>query len=83
MHTDSSQAAGVSSEAALNAILALLVAERAGGGSRRTERILSGAGLSDDQIAALTGRDARQVRAIIDNETEVPATAWGHWTAGT
>jgi hypothetical protein len=79
MCTDSKDAAGVSSGAALSGILALVVAEREGGGSRRTERILADAGLSDDQIGALTGRDARQVRAIIDSATKVPVTASGHW----
>ncbi len=81
MHPDTSSAANVDAAAALNGILALLIAEREpreGAAPRRTERILAGAGLSDDQIAALTGRDARQVRATIDADTRVANTAWGH-----
>jgi hypothetical protein len=81
MCTDSHDAAGVSSGATLSGILALLVAEReqrGSGGARRTEPILARAGLTDHQIAALTGRDARQVRELIDDATKVPRTAWGH-----
>ena len=78
MRSDGNHPAGVDSAAALSGILALLVAEREGGGSRRTERILTAAGLSDEQIAAVTGRDVREVRAIIDNATMVPVTASGH-----
>ena len=81
MHTDIDHTAGVDSETALNGILALLVAEREhrpNGGDRRTERILAGVGVSDDQIAALTGHDVRQVRANIASANEVPATASGH-----
>jgi hypothetical protein len=81
MCTDSNDAAGVSSGAALSGILALLVAEREqreGGGSRRTELVLARAGLSDHQITALTGRDARHVRALIDDAAKVPRVAWGH-----
>ena len=55
-------------EAALRGILALLVAdreERRNGESRRTERILARAGLSDEQVAALTGSEAAQVHAIV------------------
>jgi hypothetical protein len=81
MCTDSHDAPGVGSWATLSGILALLVAEREqreSGGARRTERILAGAGLTDHQIAALTGRDARQVRKLIDEATKVPRTAWGH-----
>jgi hypothetical protein len=81
MCSDSNGAAGVSSGAALSGILALLVAEREqreGGEARRTEPLLARAGLSDDQIGALTGRDARHVRALIDADTKIPAAAWGH-----
>jgi hypothetical protein len=81
MHTDIDHAASVDSETALKGILALLVAEReqrADRDARRTERILAAVGLSDDQIAALTGHDVRRVRAIIESATEVPATASGH-----
>jgi hypothetical protein len=81
MWTDSNDAAGVGSGATLSGILALLVAEREqreSGGSRRTELILARAGFSDHQIAALTGRDARQVRELIEDATKVPRTAWGH-----
>jgi len=51
-------------EAALRGILALLVAERQDQGIERAEQILGRAGLGDEQIASLTGRDANQVRAI-------------------
>jgi hypothetical protein len=81
MHTDIDHAAGVDSQTALNGILALLVAEReqrADRGARRTERILAAVGLSDDQIAALTGHDVRGVRAIIESANQVPATPSWH-----
>jgi hypothetical protein len=47
----------IDAAAALNGILALLAT----------------AGLSDDQIAAVTGRDPRHVRALIDSAAEPPA----------
>jgi hypothetical protein len=47
----------IDATAALNGILALLAT----------------AGLSDDQIAAVTGRDSRHVHALIDASTETPA----------
>ena len=47
----------IEATAALDGILALLVT----------------AGLSDDQIAAVTGRDPRHVRALIDSAAEPPA----------
>jgi hypothetical protein len=47
----------IDATASLNGILALLAT----------------AGLSDDQIAALTGRDARDVRALIDASADTPA----------
>jgi hypothetical protein len=47
----------IDAAAALNGILALLTT----------------AGLSDDQIAAVTGRDPRHVRALIDSAAEPPA----------
>jgi hypothetical protein len=81
MRTEKEHGAGVDVTAALNGILALLVAEReqhGNRGARRTELVLAGAGLSDDQIAVLTGHDARQVRAVIDGATALPATASGH-----
>jgi hypothetical protein len=58
-------------ETILNGILALLVAERDGSGGRPTERILAGAGLTDDHIAMLTGRDPARL-------DEPPVTAFGH-----
>jgi hypothetical protein len=57
-------------ETILNGILALLVAERDGARERRTERILADAGLTGDQIAALTGRDPARLERS-------PATAFG------
>lgn len=54
----------------LTGILALLVAERDGATDRPTERILAGAGLTGEQIAALTGHDP----ARLDH---APATAFG------
>ena len=47
----------IDATAALNGILALLAT----------------AGLSDDQIAAVTGRDPRHVRALIDSAVEPQA----------
>lgn len=79
MPGDGNGAAGVDSAAALSGILALLVAEREqreGGGGRRTERILGGAGISVEHIATLTGHDARDVRAVIERGT----VAAGHTT---
>jgi hypothetical protein len=55
----------------LNAILALLVAERDGTSKRGTERILAQVGLTDEQIAALTGRDPARL-------DQPPAIAFGH-----
>ena len=55
----------------LNAILALLVAERDGAGERPTERILADAGLSGEHIAMLTGRDPARL-------DQPPVTAFGH-----
>jgi len=80
MHTNIDHAAGVNSETVLNGILALLVADREqrpDRGARRTEWILAAVGLSDEQIAALTGHDVRRVRAIIETANNVPATANG------
>jgi hypothetical protein len=68
MQTELDHTAGVDQETSLNGILALLVADRdqdANRGARRTERILAGVGFGDEQIAAFTGRDVRQVRAVI------------------
>ena len=48
---------GIDATAALDGIIALLAT----------------AGLSDDQIAAVTGRDARPVRALLAASTESPA----------
>jgi hypothetical protein len=59
----------------LNGILALLVAERDGTSARPTERILADAGLTDEHIAMLTGRDP----ARLDQR---PATAFGHSVLG-
>jgi hypothetical protein len=55
----------------LNGMLALLVAQRDGTDGRPTERILAAAGLTDDHIASLTGRDP----AGLDRP---PTTAFGH-----
>ena len=55
----------------LNGILALLVAERDGRGGRPTERILADAGLTDEHIARLTGRDPARL-------AQPPVTAFGH-----
>ena len=35
--------------------------------------LLAAAGLSDKQIAAVTGRDARRVRVLVDDAAEHPA----------
>jgi hypothetical protein len=78
MHTDTNHAPRLESAAALSGILALLVAERQEREGRvpyRAERILARASLSDDQIAAITGHDASQVRAIIANDTAVASPA--------
>ena len=58
-------------DAILNGILALLVAERDGTKGRTTERILADAGLADEHIARLTGRDPARV-------DQPPVTAFGH-----
>jgi hypothetical protein len=58
-------------ETALRALLALLISEREENGRRpapRTETVLSRAGLSDADIAAVTGGDPTDVRAIIDRD---------------
>ena len=55
----------------LNAILALLVAERDGTRARPTERIVAEAGLTDEHIAMLTGRNPSRL-------DQPPATAFGH-----
>jgi hypothetical protein len=47
----------IDATATLNGILALLAAS----------------GLSDEQIAAATGRDPRQVRSLVDGAAELPA----------
>jgi hypothetical protein len=78
MRTDTNHAQSLDSAAALSGILALLVAEREerdGRGSSGTERILSRTGLSDGQIAAITGRDAGQVRTIIEHDAKVSRPA--------
>jgi hypothetical protein len=78
MPTDTTHAPALDSAEALSGILALLVAdreEREGRGSRRTERILTRTGLSDHQIAAITGHDAARVRAIIETDAEVSRPA--------
>jgi hypothetical protein len=59
----------------LNGILALLVAERDGTSWRPTERLLAQAGLTDEHIAMLTGRDP----ALLD---QLPTTAFGHSALG-
>jgi hypothetical protein len=58
-------------ETILNGILAVLVAERDRSDSRPTERILAQAGLTDEHIAQLTGRDPARL-------SEPPVTAFGH-----
>ena len=55
----------------LNGILAVLIAQRDGPGGRPTERILAEAGLSDEHIAMLTGRDPARL-------DQPPVTAFGH-----
>ena len=55
----------------LNAILALLVAERDGTSGRPTERLLAEVGLTDEHIAMLTGRNPARL-------DQPPATAFGH-----
>jgi hypothetical protein len=55
----------------LNGILALLVAQRDGSDGRPTARVLADAGLTDDHIARLTGRDPAPLG-------EPPVTAFGH-----
>ena len=78
MHTDTNDAPCLEPAAALRGILALLAAERHEREGRRphgAERILARAGLSDDQIATVTGNDASEVRAIIENGTAVVSPA--------
>ena len=75
MDSETDHRARVDADATLNGILALLVADlerRGPRDPRRVARILADAGLSDDQIGAVTGRDARGVRALIDVAAELP-----------
>jgi hypothetical protein len=58
-------------ETILNGILALLVAQREEADARPTERILTDAGLSEDHVARLTGRDPARL-------AQPPVTAFGH-----
>lgn len=76
MQTETSS---VELETALTAILALLVAdreERRNGESRRAERILAQAGLSEDQIAGLTGTETAEVHAIVDRDPVAVRPSW-------
>lgn len=59
----------------LNAILALRVAERDGTSGRPTERILADAGVTDEHIAMLIGRDPARFE-------QPPAIAFGHSAMG-
>jgi hypothetical protein len=58
-------------ETILNGILALLVAQREAADARPTERILAAAGLSDEHVAQLTGRDPARL-------AQPPVAAFGH-----
>jgi hypothetical protein len=74
MSTDPDHTSGLETEPALRGIMALLIAdrqERDGRGADRAESILAQAGLGHDQIASITGHDANQVRAIIENDNVV------------
>jgi hypothetical protein len=78
MDTNTNEAPSLESTVALSGILALLAAERREREGRPpygAERILARAGLSDDQIARVTGCDASEVRAIIENDTTVAGPA--------
>jgi hypothetical protein len=57
MISETDQYTDIDATAALNGIIALLAT----------------AALSDDQIAAVTGRDARPVRALLDASAATPA----------
>jgi hypothetical protein len=74
MSTDAYEISGLETEPALRGILALLVAdrqEREDRGVDRAEWILARAGLGHDQIASITGHDANQARAIVENDNVV------------
>jgi hypothetical protein len=61
-------------ERQLNAVLALLIADREEHRSAtapRTETILARAGLDDADIASITGRDPSDVEAILDGDRPV------------
>jgi hypothetical protein len=61
-------------ERQLNAVLALLIADREEHRSEtapRTETILARAGLDDADIASITGRDSSDVEAILDRDRPV------------
>ena len=61
-------------ERQLNAVLALLIAEREERRSAtapRTETILARAGLDDADIGSITGRDPSDVEAILDRDRPV------------
>jgi hypothetical protein len=75
MHSETDHRAPVDADATLHGILALLVADLESRGPRdprRVAKILADAGLGDDQIGAVTGRDAHGVRALIDAAAELP-----------
>jgi len=72
-------------EPVLRAVLALLVSEpkeNSGQPTPRTETVLARAGLSDADIAAVTGGDPTGVRAMIDADqpTSVIDRARAHMT---
>jgi transcription initiation factor IIE alpha subunit len=55
----------------LNGILAVLIEDRDGPSGRSTVRVLAEAGLTDEHIAMLTGRDPARL-------DQPPVTAFGH-----
>jgi hypothetical protein len=55
----------------LNGILAVLIEDRDGPSGRSTVRVLAEAGLADEHIAMLTGRDPARL-------DQPPVTAFGH-----
>jgi hypothetical protein len=74
MHYDDHRFSSIRLEQLLGAVLALLIAEREEHRSAtapRTETILAGAGLTEADIAAVTGRDPTDVRAILDRDRPV------------
>jgi hypothetical protein len=66
-------------EGALMGILALLIADheaRRGDGRRTAQAVLNAAGMTVEEIAAVTGTTAAGVRAVLKADMPKPLPAW-------